>query len=82
MLRLRPYYKQDSNEIVKWIQSEKQFFQWSSNLINQYPLTSEVLHNYYTQKENNPNAWVMVAIDENSVQIGRASCRERVLRLV
>lgn len=64
MLRLRPYKPCDAESIVKWITDKKMFYQWSADRINIYPLTPDVLNNYYSQFENNPGFWQMTAVDE------------------
>lgn len=39
MLRLRPYKKEDAEEIISWSQDERSFYQWSAGVMGNYPIT-------------------------------------------
>lgn len=70
VIRLRPYKECDANDIAGWISDEKSFYQWSANKIGIYPMTAEVLNNYYKKFKCNNCIWQMTACDAKNVPIG------------
>jgi hypothetical protein len=38
MLRLRPYKIEDAYTIISWSKDEKAFYQWSAEVMGEYPL--------------------------------------------
>lgn len=70
MLRLRPYKPCDAAYIEKWVTDEKVFYQWSADIIGEYPLTAEKLNAHYKQAENSDTYWQMTAFDDSKVPVG------------
>ena len=75
MLRLRPYKPQDAEYIAKWIIDERQYFQWSADRMNDYPLTAEKLNAHYEEYGKSDSFWTMTAIDEAGVPRGQLIMR-------
>ena len=75
MLRLRPYKHQDAEYIAKWIIDERQYFQWSADRMNDYPLTTEKLNAHYEECGKSDSFWTMTAIDEAGVPRGQMIMR-------
>lgn len=75
MLRLRPYKKQDAQYIAKWIVDEKQYYQWSADRMNDYPLTPEKLNAHYEKMGESDSVWIMTAIDEAGIPRGQLMMR-------
>lgn len=70
MLRLRPYKPCDAKYIEKWITDKKMFYQWSADILGEYPLTAEKLNENYRLTENNDRFWQMTAFDEFKAPVG------------
>lgn len=75
MLRLRPYKPQDAEFVEKWIVDEKQYFQWSADRMNDYPLTAQKLNAHYDEMGQSDSFWVMTAIDEAGIPRGQLIMR-------
>lgn len=43
MLKIRPYRKNDAQEIVKWCMDETSFYKWNAGIMGSFPLTPERL---------------------------------------
>lgn len=69
-LRLRPYKNCDAEYIIKWIQDEKIFFQWSADRIGQYPITAEKLNAHYEEIKDSNSFWQMTAFDADGIPRG------------
>ena len=66
-MELRNYKKEDANEIIKWIRSEKELFLWSADIYNKYPITSEDINNFYINCKDKSNFYPMTLIDNNKI---------------
>ena len=75
MLRLRPYKPQDAQYIANWIVDEKQYFQWSADRMNDYPLTAQKLNTHYEEMGQSDSFWTMTAIDEAGIPRGQLIMR-------
>lgn len=64
MIRLRPYKACDAKYIVKWIQTEYEFHQWSADRYESYPITEEMINTKYIESSNNTTCWEMTAFNE------------------
>lgn len=74
MLRLRPFKLCDAPYLLQWFQDEKSFTMWSANKFT-YPLTMEQLIEYKNRFDEDPNAWIFVALDEDGTPVGHFSMR-------
>lgn len=74
MLRLRPFKLCDAPYLLQWFQDEKSFTMWSANKFT-YPLTTEQLIEYKNRFDEDPNAWIFVALDEDGTPVGHFSMR-------
>lgn len=43
MLGIRPYKPSDAKTVISWIESERQFYQWSAGRMGEYPVTAKGL---------------------------------------
>lgn len=64
MIRLRPFKPTDSETIATWFDDEIAFNYWSGGQY-QYPLTAEQIKDKSIKYQNDENAWMMTALDEN-----------------
>ena len=69
MIRLRPYKLNDYKYILNWFNNEFIFKQWCADKFT-YPLTKEQLNVYYHKYENDANAWIMTALNEDGTPVG------------
>lgn len=74
-LRLRPYKEGDAKFIVGWIPDEKSLYQWSADRIGIFPMTAEMLNDYYMQFSGNDRFWQMTACDAKNVPVGHLTMR-------
>lgn len=89
MLKLRPYKKCDSEQIVKWIQDKDVFMKWGGNLFGEYPITAETIDVKYRLQNGGcaepDNFYPWVAFDDENGVIGQFIIRylhgdRRILR--
>lgn len=64
-LRIRPYKPGDASVISRWILSEKSFYQWSADRLNNYPPTADKLNAYYNSFADDDRFFQLTAIDEH-----------------
>lgn len=69
MMRLRPYKPCDGDKIASWIQDEKTFAMWSACRY-QYPMTGAQLNARMDGAADNPNEFMMTALDEGGEPVG------------
>ena len=69
MIRLRPYKLSDYEYISNWFNNEFAFKQWCADKFT-YPLTKEQLNGYYHNYENDDNAWMMTALNQEGTPVG------------
>ena len=69
MIRLRPYKLSDYRYILTWVNNELTFSQWCADKFT-YPSTKEQLNEYYHNYENDDNAWIMTALNQNGIPVG------------
>lgn len=69
MIRIRPFKISDSEYISKWLDNEISLNQWCAGQFK-YPLTAEQLIEYYHKYENDSNAWLMTALNEEGIPVG------------
>jgi RimJ/RimL family protein N-acetyltransferase len=74
MIRLRPYKLSDIEYLIKWMGDEYAFAQWCANKFA-YPLTKEQLFSYYNIYENDENAWIMTALNNEGIPVGHILMR-------
>lgn len=75
MLRLRPFKLCDAPYLLNWFHDEKSFTMWSANKFT-YPLTMEQLITYKNNYDEDPNAWIFVALDEAGTVVGHFMMRK------
>lgn len=75
MLRLRPYRKNDAQEIIKWCKDEESFYKWSAGIMGEYPLTEDRFENATNGRIDNDKYFPFVLVDENNV-VGFFSLRQ------
>jgi RimJ/RimL family protein N-acetyltransferase len=85
MLRLRPYKTCDAAKIVTWIKDEYSFRQWCADRFEIFPITAQMMNDYYASMEGDDTCWQMTAFDETGV-VGHFTMRfvdqkKKVIRL-
>ena len=51
----RNYQESDAEEILKWINGEREFRLWSADRYDKYPVVSDDINNNYMNANNNKN---------------------------
>lgn len=69
MIRLRPYKLSDAGYVLNWFNDEFTFSQWCAGKFS-YPLTKGQLDEYYHSYENDDNAWIFTALNEEGIPVG------------
>ncbi len=69
-MRLRAYQKTDADQICKWIQTEEEFYRWSADRYNTFPISGEDIEKNYASQLANGLFFPMMAIDDDGNAIG------------
>ena len=75
MVRLRPYKRNDAPKLLQWVPGEPGFSMWCAGKFR-YPLTQEQLSAYRLKDEEDPNAWIFMAVDEKGIPVGHVLMRD------
>ncbi len=68
-MRLRPYKPCDGDIIAGWLTDEKTFSMWCAGRYA-YPLTGEQINDRFDMMRDNPNEFMMTALDDNGAPVG------------
>ena len=84
-LRLRPCKKGDERYLADWFTTPRMLAMWCRDHFT-YPLTSQQLERYYNKLEQDPSAFIMMALNENgdpvgSFRLSRVNYQEKSLHL-
>lgn len=72
MLKLRPYQKEDAEEIVTWIKDERAFRKWSADVFSKYPIEAKDLQeNYDNAIKSMGNGFIPIVAYDDSGIIGQ-----------
>ena len=74
-MKFMPYQERDAEKVVSWITSEKSFYQWSSGVLGEYPLTPERLNAFYREWKTNHKYMVYCLCDENMEPVAQMILR-------
>lgn len=66
-MRIRPYKACDAKTIVQWIKSEYAFRQWCADRFQAFPISAEMMNEYYDAQKDNDTFFEMTAFDESGV---------------
>lgn len=66
-MRLRPYKACDAKTIVQWMKNEYAFRQWCADRFTTYPISAEMLNEYYHAQCENDSFFEMTAFDERGI---------------
>ncbi len=69
MIRLRPFKRQDIENMLHWMPEERAFAMWSANLF-QFPLNLEEMNAYVQKQETDASSFIMAALDERGELVG------------
>lgn len=75
MVRLRPFKRQDIKTMLPWVADERVFAMWCSGLFA-YPLTEAQVEAHRDRLEENPEEWMMTALDEQGQMVGCFSVKK------
>lgn len=62
---LRPYKKEDSAIICKWLSSEEELYRWSADRFNKFPLHENDIEDSYTPQIKSGRFFPLTAVNEN-----------------
>jgi len=74
MLRLRPYKRSDAAYIMQWVPDEQANVAWCFNQLD-WPLDQAAFDRYQARIEEEPNSWIMTALDEAGTPVGCLSMK-------
>ncbi len=66
-MELREYKKEDADEIIKWINNEKELRLWSMDRYKDYPINSDDINNNYIECMEDNNFYPFTLVDNNKV---------------
>ena len=69
IVRLRPYKSMDEDFLIRCAGDEESLALWGAGYFR-YPLTKEQLNLYKERYENEPEGFLMTAIDEKGIPVG------------
>ena len=75
MIRLRPWKKEDFQELMEWFSDEEAFYKWSAGKFD-WPLTERQLLDYYGQFEKDQRGWILAALDDEGRLAGHLLMRK------
>ena len=67
---LRPYKKDDSAIICKWLKTEAELYRWSADRFNKFPLTGSDIDQNYAQQSKTGRFFPLTAADESGNILG------------
>ncbi len=67
---LRDYREEDGSVITGWLQSEEEFYKWSADRFNKYPLSGDDMNESYAPQIGTGRFFPIVAVDDNGDAIG------------
>ncbi|MBR2914105.1 MAG: GNAT family N-acetyltransferase [Oscillospiraceae bacterium] len=67
---LRPYQKEDSAIICKWLRTEEELYRWSADRFNKFPLLENDIDENYVLQIQGGRFFPLTAIDENNQVLG------------
>ena len=67
---LRPYQKEDSAIICKWLRTEEELYRWSADRFNKFPLLENDIDENYALQIQGGRFFPLTAIDENNQVLG------------
>lgn len=74
-MELRKFKELDSNEILNWIENEREFRLWSADRYDSYPIKAENINLNYKKCSECGNFYPMTLIDEENNVIGHLILR-------
>lgn len=66
-MELRKFKESDSNEILNWIENEREFRLWSADRYDSYPIEAKDINLNYKKSSELGNFYPMTLIDEENV---------------
>ncbi len=69
-MKLRAYEQADAGRICRWLQSEKELYQWSADRFNKFPLTAQDIIENYAPQIQTGSFFPLMAIDAENRAIG------------
>lgn len=67
---LRPYKKEDSAIICKWLRTEEELYKWSADRFNKFPLLENDIEDSYVPQIESGRFFPLTATDESDRVIG------------
>ncbi len=70
-----PYQERDEALVRSWIESEKQFYQWSSGVLGPWPLQPGTLNGFYREWKQKRKYMVFCGCDDDMNPVGQMILR-------
>lgn len=65
MYSFRPFKKSDAQTVISWVNSEEEYYKWSTGRFGEYPATPEAMLSFYEKmEEDDARAFWMVACED------------------
>ena len=66
-MSFRKYQKDDAEEIIKWIETERELRLWSADRYQDFPITSDDINNNYALCMKDNNFFPMTLVDNDKI---------------
>ena len=66
-MELRKYNENDANEILSWINNERDFRLWSANRYDKYPISKSKINNNYKECALNGKFYPLTLVDSDEI---------------
>lgn len=66
-MKLRAYKESDAEEILSWINNEREFRLWSADRYKDYPISAEDITNNYKESNKTSNFYPLTLEDEGRI---------------
>lgn len=70
MFFLREYKSEDAELIVKWLDSESTFFNWSRDEINKYPISVSDIQDFFGKKIDEGGFFAYTVLEDDTIPVG------------
>ena len=70
-MKLREYRKEDAQFIINWIKDEEEFYRWSADRFNRYPISGKDLDEHYSFHMRSNRFMPLVMIGDTDELIGQ-----------
>ena len=69
-MHLRAFREEDAEIIAGWLRSKEEFYKWSADRYNQFPLTGDDINRNYAPQQSSGRFYPLTAVNEHGDVIG------------